>query len=241
MSSRAKPRIRVGILLTGALLTGCAYRSPVLMTTRQSTQNPKQLPLRVGVVCEAGPQQDPTSILTVYFVYTIPTHWLYGQYPKPIEMEYFADCVVDYLRDYNVFQYTYPYPYDPRDVDFELVVRPTTLQCSNSTVYSTTLAGVSQFPYLGLAVFFLPLERFESRLGVEMVLKKPNGPEVATYHFAQAGSQWVWIYQQPFGEYLWYNSIFRSHFMAMMDSLRQKIEQDSRKIMAAVGRGRAAP
>jgi hypothetical protein len=211
---------------------------PVLAIARQSTANPKQLPLRVGVVFEGNRDHDPTSVKSMQFMYFIPIVWLYGQFPKPIEMEYVQDCVVDYLRDYSVFRYAYPFPFDSKDVDLVLRVRMRQIQYSNSTTYSSVMNIVEQLTsYIGLILMFAaPQERFHAQVDLEFALLKPPGDQaVATYQFAQEGKQWVYLIEQPWGEHSWYKSVFREKLMAVMDELRKAIEQDSAKIMAGAG------
>jgi len=236
---RTRPlRASLALALCAAAPLGCAFRSPVLVTTRQSTANPKQLPLRVGVVFEGNRDYDPTSVKSIQYMFVIPTMWLYAQFPKPIEMEYVQDCVVDYLRDYSVFRYAYPYPFDAKDVDVVLRVRMRQIQYKNNTAYSTTMNIVEQLTsYIGLILMFaLPQEKFDAQVDLEFALLKPPGDQpIASYQFAQAGKQSVYLVQQPYAEYSWYNSIFREKFMAVMEELKKAIEKDSEKIMTAAG------
>jgi hypothetical protein len=209
------------------------------MFPRQSTTNPKQLPLRAGVGLQASAEEDPTHIVTHHWVLIVPILYFRAKMPKPVEMEYVQQAVVDYFRDHSVFQYTYPYPFDPQDVDVILRVRPVELRCDNLTPYSSGLTLVSQFfppPPLSLLVLLLaPQERFTGKFALEFTLETPKGEEIAVYELNGKDTQWVWIYSQPFANYMWYNSVFRTQFLQVMDGVRTRIEQDSDQIMAAAG------
>ena len=224
------------LALAAVISTGCAVRSPVLMFTRQSTTNPKQLPLRVGIVLEASPDQDPTTIITVQYN-PFPIMTLTAAFPKPVEMEYVQDAVVDYFRDSGLFRYTYPYPFDSRDVDVVVRVRPTRILCDNDTGYSggITLAE-SLLSYIGLIMILAcPQEHFSADFAMEFIVQKPDGTEIAKYTAAQADKAWVYIYAQPFANYMWYESVFRKCFLGVMDEVRGHIERDADKITAAAG------
>lgn len=233
MIKRMRVAIPLCLALSLPLLTGCSIKSPALMFTRQSTTSPKQLPVRAGVVVEGSAAHDPTDI----FTYQFPFVFLHAQFPKPVEMEYFSDCVVDYFRDFATFQYTYPSPFDPRDVDLVVVVRPKIASAANNTGYSTAMTIAPQFlPGLGALVpFVLPQEQFSSDFTLEFALQTRDGREIATYESSASGSEWVWIYKQPFANYMWYDSVFRKSFFSVMEEVKQAIEKDSDKIMAALG------
>jgi hypothetical protein len=213
------------------LLSGCAFRSPVLLFCRQSTTNPKQFPLRVGVAVRARRDQDPTSIFTYHF----PVLTFSGQFPKPVEMEYFADSVVDYLRDRAVFRYTYPYPFDPADVDLVLFVEPRQARLTNDSLYGSLMPLAAYLlPFPGFLIpLVLPQEKFSGRFVLEFRLRTPDGQDVATYETKETGDEWVWLWEQPYANYLWYRSIFRTRFLEMLDDVKARMEKDSALIMAA--------
>jgi len=44
------------------------------------------------------------------------------------------------------------------------------------------------------------------------------------------------VYEQPFGNYLWYNSVFQKEFFKAMDYFVSQMKKDRDKIMQAAGK-----
>ena len=238
MNTRRRMLSALVLLLVGiCLLTGCTFKSPVLLIARGSALSAKKLPLSVGVVTEGYQHQSVTQIST----YQFPFVFMKGQLPKPIELEYITDCITDYFRDYGVFDYVYAYPFDPTDVDLILRVKPNTLEMANTPygtgmsvggfVVSMIIPGVQL-----IAILALPQEQFVSNLDVGFAVETPEGGAVAEYSFAANDEDWVWIYSQPFGNYIWHNSVHRTTFFELMDSLKTALEKDADELVGAAGK-----
>jgi hypothetical protein len=66
------------------------------------------------------------------------------------------------------------------------------------------------------------------------ILKTTAGAEISRYSFSGKAKDSVTLYQMPYGNYLWYESMFRQQFDQMMTTFYRGIEADKAKILVAI-------
>jgi hypothetical protein len=100
-----------------------------------------------------------------------------------------------------------------------------------------TYATLIGLPYVNLLQLVgVPQDWFFSDISVTCILTTPAGTEVARYSYKRKASDAVTIYEMPYGNYMWYESLFRDEFSKMMASFYADMEQDSDRIRTAVRR-----
>lgn len=220
-------------------LTGCAMVSPVLLQLPTEDAGSGKVPLKVGLaqVQKAG-GQDLTHISTYAM---LGIYQFYGRMPRRSEADYMSRAMGDYLRDKKTFSYIYNEPFDRNDVNLVLKARLADFDMKNNTGFSTLLQHVGMIPVVGIvgAVWMLaglPMEFFATSQDLEFVLETPAGKEVATYRFKTGASDGVNMYEQPFGNYMWYDSVFQQEFFKLMGQFEAAVSQDRAKLMAAAGK-----
>ncbi len=218
------------IVLLAVLLfsTGCVVKSPILMFKGKSVKNPNRLPLKAGVVLNAAQRGKISEFLT--FTLPIPFYIITAAFPKINEQEFILDSVVQYLKDTELFDFTYSFPFDKRDVDVILEVKINDILAKNSTPYSL----IWQLPFLNiLTLLGVPQERFSMLFDIRVDVKQPDGTLITSYKARWSDADWVTIYEMPYADYMWYESVFRDVFMKVLDSISAKITSDSEQIISA--------
>lgn len=227
-----------GLVGLALWVTGCSSTSPIMLQLPSARGGTADLPLKVGVTtAEKTGEQKLSKIDTCA---ELGVFHFYAKMPRRSEPEYFSRSVGDYLRDTKVFSYCYDDPFDHNDVDLVLRMKMKDFLIDN-TALGTTLNHLSLIPYAGLCVTLymvagLPQETFLIRYNLEMTLETTAGKEIARYETSGSGSEGVNIYEQPFGNYLWYGSIFQKEFFKAMDYFVGQMKNDRAKIMQAAGK-----
>ncbi len=218
----------VAVLVSVVLCSGCVMKVPALMYKAQAVANPNKLPLTVGV--EKCKFMGSRKLVDVGYV-TIPIPFLiiHGGFPKTDQREFVADSVAQYFRDANVFNYSYAAPFDKKDVDLTVQVTFDKYRNSGNKVWPTILT----LPYVNILGLILPQDFFKSEIKVTFDLYARDSTKVLSYSTNATDKDAVWIYSQPYGEYMWYKSVFRQTFLRVLDEFKEKVEADRNQIIAA--------
>jgi len=228
---------KIFILIMSILVSSCVVRSPVLLETKTEVINEKAIPLKVGVTTDINSSQ-PTSIWTATL--PIPFVIVKAGFPKIVENDYIMDAFTDFLKTNNIFSYCYRAPFDKKDVDLILEFKITEYLCSNNRLYSHGIqvaSFLSDFvvPLFGplLITFGLPQEKFLLKQNLTVDIIKLSGEVVKSYQFLRVSdAEWVWLVEQPFGDYLWYKSIYIKNMNELMRELSNRINEDSALLMS---------
>lgn len=216
-------------------LCGCRSTSPVLLQMPSVKTSEVEFPLKLGVgqLEKAGSQRISSIGFTIMFFY-----WIDAKMPRRTETDYVLQSVADHVNDNRMFRYAYIEPFDPAKVDLTMEIKFDQYDCKNALggVYASVLATV---PYISLLPLFgVPQDIFSTRIRASCVLKTRSGQEVARYSYqGRKVTDAVTLYEMPYGNYLWYDSVFRREFDQMMTSFYGQMRNDKAKIMAAVGPG----
>jgi len=227
---------------------GCSMRSPVLLYrgTKESgattllvpffsedrpIRKEPILPLKAGVRVSAARERKVCSL----FTYLFPWYFISAGFPKRDEMEFLRDSIVRDLFDTRTFRYTYPAPFDPAAVDVIVNATVTEVRASNLKVYPTIIG----LPYISLLTLVgVPQEIFFARMGFRFDVTTPDGTVLKTYEVFNKGTDAVTIYEQPWANYIWYRSVFRSTFLASMDEFREQLRSDAPFILERLKQAR---
>jgi hypothetical protein len=226
------------LVCLGMLFTGCTSTSPVLLQLPSERAGSAKLPLKAGVtvVEKSGSQQISTIETCAQFGL-----WkFFAKMPRRSEVEYFSQSVGDYFRDTKTFSYCYDDPFDRNDVDLVVRMRAKDLKIEN-TALGTTVQTLNSIPYIGLCSNLYTLvggriETFKITYSLEMIVETPSGEEISRYEISGSGKDGVDVYEQPFGNYMWYDSIFQKEFFKAMDYFVAQMMDDRSKIMGAIGK-----
>ncbi|NCC50324.1 MAG: hypothetical protein EOM20_03825 [Spartobacteria bacterium] len=226
------------LIVMVVVLAGCSSTSPVLLQLPSERGGTADIPLKVGVLtAEKSGEQKLSNIETCnqcgFFKF-------YAKMPRRSEVDYFSEAVGDYFRDTKTFSYCYNAPFDRNDVDLLFQIRMNDFQIEN-TDFGTVIGHASLIPYVGLlpTVWLLlggKQETFLIQYDLEAIIETPEGKEIARYETSGSGKDGVTLYEQPFGNYMWYDSIFQQEFFKAMDYFVVHMKKDRIKIMQAAGK-----
>jgi len=233
-------RLGLSVVLVGLAVwvTGCSSTSPVLLQLPSEKGGTAEIPLKVGITSAEKAGEQKISTIDTCAQYGI---WhFYAKMPRRSELDYFNQSIGDYFRDTKTFSYCYDEPFDRNDVQVVVRVNVRDLKLDN-TALGTTIQTINSIPYIGLfgnlyTLVGLPIETFVMTYNLEMTVETPAGKEIARYKTSGTGKEGVNVYEQPFGNYLWYNSIFQKEFFKAMDYFVVQMRNDRAKIMQAVGK-----
>ncbi len=94
---------------------------------------------------------------------------------------------------------------------------------SSSTMYWVSL-GIMMLPLV--FEMALPAEKYYAEYDIDVELLLPNGEEIKTYRKVGSGNESVGLSDRPYSEYLFYKSIFKKVFLALLDETRAEIKKD---------------
>ncbi len=224
------------------LWSGCSSTSPVLLQLPGERAGTAEIPLKVGIAraVKSG-QQTLTDISTCFLLNCTTMH---AKMPRRDEVDYLGKSIGDYLRDTKIFSYCYDEPFDRNDIDVILRPRFNNVRLHNSG-YGTFMNSWATIPYLGFPVqvamlLGLPQELFRARYNISISLETPTGYEIALYDVHVYMKNAVNIYKQPYGNYMWYNSVFQKAFFSAMDQFVAQLRRDRNMILRAASGNREA-
>jgi len=217
-------------LLFVFLSTGCTFRSPILIYKTQAVSNPNRIPLKIGVNRPEFKQERHLVNVSVR-----PIGFLFLQcyqmgFPKPDEKEMLADYFVQYVRDTNLFEYAYIYPFDVRDVDLVVDLKVTRFHAGQDK-FIPHLVSLPYINFVLLAGF--PQELFHSEIDMTFDISSPDGKKISTYSTKTEDSDAVTIYEQPYGKYAWENSVFKKEYFKVLDGFALKVVEDRQALIEA--------
>jgi hypothetical protein len=234
-------RLGLSVVLLGLAMwgSGCSSTSPVLLQLPSERGGTAEIPLKIGVDNASKPGSQQITDIDTCAVLAFRQY--YGKMPRRSEVNYFAASVGDYLRDTKTFSYCYDAPFDRNDVDLVLKLNLDAVSMHNSGFWGTFMNSWASIPYLGFPVQIgylvgLPQEGFGSDLKYTAVIETPVGKEVARYKLAADMNDFVNMYEQPYGNYMWYDSVFQKAFFSTLDQLKASLVKDRAKIMAGAGK-----
>ena len=224
------------VLVIFTFMIGCTMKAPILLYKDSSERNPGMLPLRAGLVVEntqvlqginvKSKQGALLPLIPLYFL------TLKAEFPKGKEAEFMADMIRQYYVDSGIFEYNYQYPYKKSDVDIIVKTRLNKFSVKNSKswdyLYNSVLSFVVPF-----GQFFLPQAKFYADYDITVSILLPNGKLIKEFNASKNGKDSVSMFGQPYGEYMFYKSIFKKIFINTMDSIKEGILIDRDKIIQA--------
>lgn len=218
------------------LVAGCSSTSPVLMQLPAEAGGSAEFPISVGVLkaTKVGDQK-----LTNMKTYGMLGLYQFGaRMPRREEIDFLSRAISEYLRDSKTFTYVYDQPFNRDDVDLIIKTELEKFDMNNS-VYGTVMQNVGFIPTIGFIIQLsqlvgVPQETFHFDYRFTMKVETPSGQELAAYTFE--GSDWdtADLYDQPFANWLWYDSLFQKMFFQAMEDFKGKFRQDKEIIMAAI-------
>jgi hypothetical protein len=211
-------------------VVGCKTSSPVMLQQPSEKKGDAAIPAKIGVnpIIKNGGSRISDIGFTIFFVY-----WIDAKMPRRVETDYVLQAVADHINDSRIFQCAYITPFDSRKVNLtmDVVFDKYLLSNAGGGVYAT----VMNLPFINLLTLVgVPQEIFKSDMQATCILKTTAGAEISRYTFSSKASDAVTIYAMPYGNYLWYESMFRQQFDQMMTSFYRGIEADKAKILAAI-------
>lgn len=218
------------VVLISSVMCGCKMASPILLQPPSAKKVDVEFPCKIGVnsVQKAG-----GSRISNVGLYIFPAVFFEGKMPRRTETDYVLQSIADHLNDYSMFKYAYIQPYDPEKVQLVLEMSFEEYDCNS--YMDGTYGTLINLPYISLLQLVgVPQDIFESTIKCTCTLKTPAGVEIATYSYEADASEGVTIYKMPYGNYLWYESIFRREFDSMMQSFYAQMRKDRDRVMAAV-------
>jgi hypothetical protein len=228
------------IVLIGmvAIMAGCSSTSPILLQLPSERGGTADLPIKVGILASEKPGEQKLS--NIETCNQCGMFKFYAKMPRRSEVDYFSQSVGDYFRDTKTFSYCYDAPFDRNDVDMLFRIRMKDFRIDN-TFFGTGIAHAAVIPYVGLCTTGWLLlggkqETFLIQYDLEAIIETPEGREIARYETSGSGKDGVSLYEQPFGNYMWYDSIFQQEFFKAMDYFVAQMKKDRTKIMQAAGK-----
>jgi len=238
MNRIKRTTICLGVVGFTLWITGCSSTSPVLLQLPSERGGTAEIPLKVGITSGQRAGEQKVSTIDTCAQYGL---WhFYAKMPRRSELNYFNKSIGDFFRDTKAFTYCYDEPFDRNDVNIVVRVDVKDLKIDN-TALGTTIQTINSIPYLGLCgnLYTLlggPIETFVMSYNLELIIETPAGKELSRYQFSGSGREGVNVYEQPFGNYLWYNSVFQKEFFKAMDYFVSQMKKDRDKIMQAAGK-----
>ena len=161
--------------------------------------------------------------------------------PRRSETDYLNKSIANALRANGMFKYVYSTPYDPEDVDLVLTVHIE--KCiMNNTMYGTVLNHVVCVPIplvpqiiqVGELVGVIPMEKFIVQWNIVYKVSTPSGKVIKQYRHECNETEMVNLWAQPFGNYMWYDSIFLKNFEAGITAFEKTFKKDRALILGAI-------
>jgi hypothetical protein len=215
-------------LLLGMLAfvtSGCRSTSPILLQLPSAKGGAAEFAYKIGInPIEKAEGSKISSIgYTAMFIY-----WYDAKMPRRKETDYVHQSVSDHVTDSKIFKNAYIHPFDPSKVDFVMDIHFDEFKYSNAGAYATIMA----LPFINfLTLVGVPQDIFSTDIEAVCTLKTRGGKVIGEYKHSSHGKDAVNIYEMPYGNYLWYDSIFRTEFDNMMQSFYEQIRKD-KQIMA---------
>lgn len=209
-------------------LAGCRTTSPVMLQLPSAKNGDAAIPAKIGVnpIAKSGSTRISDIGYTIIGIY-----WIEAKMPRRAEADYVQQAIADHLNDSRVFQYAYITPFDKQKVDLTMDIAFDRYNLTNARTY----ANIINIPYINLLTLFgIPQDIFRSDIQATCTLKTTAGAEIARYTYSGKASDSVTLYAMPYGNYLWYESVFRQQFDQMMTTFYRGIEADKAKIQAAI-------
>jgi hypothetical protein len=195
--------------------------------------NPQRLPLRAGLVIEntqaiadnVNVGGGVGSLLPIIPLYLFKFH---AEFPKGKEGEFLADMIRQYFVDSGVFDYIYPFPFKNIDTDIVVNIKINSFKLKNKKSWNYMKNCVfPMIPFVGyFSQFVLPNEKYSAEYNFTAQILLPNGKLIKEYTISGFGKQSVGFFKEPYGKYLFYNSIFKKTFLKLMDEIKAKIIMD---------------
>lgn len=231
MEVRMKKIIAVSLLVL--FLSACTSRIPILYYKDSAESNPQKLPLRAGLKIEnAQAIGDNVNVkggmgtflpLIPLYLYTF-----HAEFPKGKEAEFMADMIRQYFVDSGIFDYIYPFPFKNTDVDIIVNLKLNKFVLKNSKSWNYIKNSI--FPIIPVIGSFLPFiltnEKYSAQYDFTAQILLPNGKLIKEYNVFGVGKESVSFGKEPYGKYLFYNSIFKKKFLQLMDEIKAKIIMD---------------
>jgi hypothetical protein len=212
--------------------------SPLMLeTASRSRGTPLPIAVGIGKITKAGSQRI-TSINTYQNLGIIG---LSARMPRRSETDYLNKSIANALRADGMFKYVYSSPYDPEDIDLAITVHLE--KCvMNNTMYGTLINHVvclplppfTTFVQIGELVGIVPMEKFVVQWNIVFKLSTPSGKIIKQYRHACDETDMVNLWSQPFGNYMWYDSIFIKNFEAAIDAFSRTFQKDRALILGAI-------
>lgn len=229
--SKWRSSITAALLVASVLqMAGCRTSSPVMLQLPSEKTGDAAIPAKIGVnpIVKSGGSRISDIAFTIFFVY-----WIDAKMPRRVETDYVLQAVADHINDNRIFQCAYITPFDSRKVNLTMDIVFDKYKLSNAG--GGAYATVMNLPLINLLTLVgVPQEIFKSDMQATCILKTTAGAEISRYTFASKASDAVTIYAMPYGNYLWYESMFRQQFDQMMTSFYRGIEADKAKILSAI-------
>jgi hypothetical protein len=226
--------IKLGfVFLILMLAASCTITSPVMLEAQVTKSTSNALPYTVGVakITKKGSQQ-LTKIKTYQ---TLALVQVGGRMPRRSEVDYYNKAFVNALRSNSLFNYVYATPYDQNDVDLVIDIEIENFNISNSSYgtimsHATFVPVVGIFASLGMLINVVPQEYFSGGWAISYHLKNKNGKLIKTYKDKQSFTDFVRMWEQPFGSYSWYESAWIKLFNSSLNRIQAEIRKDSQLI-----------
>lgn len=232
-----KWRYSVSLVVAAVCLgTGCRIVSPLLLEIPSARTPDDAMPLAIGVseITKAGPQR----MSHVQSYYSLGFFGMGARMPRRSEPDYLNKSLTAALRADGLFKYVYATPFDRDDVDLVLTfdVQKATLK---NSAYGTIVNHLQMVPAvgflvgLGQLVTLVPQEHFSIEWDITCTVTDRSGKALKTYTHRCRDRDFVNLWEQPFGNYMWYESVFLKHFRDACDTFAAGMNEDRAELLRA--------
>jgi hypothetical protein len=236
----AKQFVLYSLLSLLVLCSGCRIVSPLMLEPSSDQASGDALPLAVGV---SPIQKDGAQRLTHVQTYQVlGIMGMSARMPRREEPDYLNKSIANALQASGTFQYVYPTPFDHADVDVVISVEVRNCRLAN-TPFGTVTNHLQMVPTAGMVISIgqllaiIPQEHFKMEWEMVCKVSTREGRLIKEYTHVCKDGDFVSLWSQPFGNYMWYESLFVKQFGAAMDLFTTSIRNDRSEILQAVGRG----
>jgi len=241
--------LRLISLLVLIAFGACTAKAPILFYKDESERNPRCLQLKAGLLIE-NVQEALKAVNIKTPIFPIFSYFK-AEFPKTKQAEFLSDMIRQYFLDSGIFNYVYNYPFENEDIDIIVNLRLNKFKLyndklvANLTTYGNLVIPIGamfvfkslgmQLAVLSVAVsipiFITEIYNVEYDFYVELML--PDGKKINGYEAQGKGKKTLGALKDPYGEYLYYRSIFKKVFLKVMDEIKDKILADREKIIQA--------
>lgn len=220
-------------VILGYFLSGCSSTAPVLMQLPAVSGSSADFGYTVGVQRAIKSGDQKLSHLKTYQM--LGFYQYGGRMPRREEVDYLSRSIADYLRDTKTFTYVYDDPFNRNDVDLIIVPKIEVFDLSNS-ILGTVMGNVSFVPVVGMFISLsqiigVPQETFHFEYKFTIDVENRAGKTLASYTYSGEDWEWANMYDQPFGNWLWYDSLFQREFFKALDKFKADINADASRLM----------